>query len=347
MMSWKKNFQRCHLISFQILIWANSCKLTSCFSLVRNNCAQKGITTKLSPWLPNTRLYLSSTSPSEDENDDIDSGTEEEDNFMASLRKRMDQVNDRASKLPLVVLDSMLPRQVLKVQVQNPVFKELIRSRLVEEEPRFGILGMAKLATGELVHLKNGVEVQIIGKPKIIPNESIESKEDGILVEFKAGRRFRIVEGVENVPGGWTEARVEFLDSSEEEAKEEKMSEDRMSLARAIAKARAFTHTNTMYTEEKDMLLVERWTELAKENEREKGQIDRLLNDLGKIPPSEQPSERAFWIGALINPIPALGVALEIRPALLTADKAEERVQIALDGIIRSIKHMDGTKRMW
>ena len=342
-----KNLKRCCYIPFIILIWTHNCKLISGFSLARFSCAHNCGSIKALPRSWNTLLHLSSTFPGDDENDEIESGTEEEDIFMASLRMRIDQVNDRASKLPLVVLDSMLPRQVLKVQVQNPIFKELIRSRLVEEEPRFGILGMAKLATGEVVHLKNGVEVQIVGKPEMVPNNSIESKEDGILVELKAGRRFRIVEGVENVPEGWTEARVEFLDSSEEEAKEEKISEDRMSLARAIAKARAFTHANTIYTEEKDLLLVERWTELAKENEREIGQIDRLLDDLGEIPPSEQPSERAFWIGALINPIPAMGVALEIRPALLTANTAEERVQIALDGIIRSIKHMDGTKRMW
>jgi hypothetical protein len=52
-------------------------------------------------------------------------------------------------------------------------------------------------------------------------------------------------------------------------------------------------------------------------------------------------------VGALINPLPALGVAMEIRPKLLTAVSAEERIEIARDGIYRSIRHMDGTAKMW
>jgi hypothetical protein len=40
-------------------------------------------------------------------------------------------------------------------------------------------------------------------------------------------------------------------------------------------------------------------------------------------------------------------VALEVRPALLTAKTAEERVETALDGIFRSIKHMDGSAKLW
>jgi hypothetical protein len=96
-----------------------------------------------------------------------------------------------------------------------------------------------------------------------------------------------------------------------------------------------------------NLSLVDRWVELARENERQVGQIDKLLDDLGSIPPPERPSERSFWIGALINPLPAMGVALEIRPALLSARTAEERVEISLDGIFRSIKHMDGSSKLW
>jgi len=269
-----------------------------------------------------------------------------EDDFMSSLRSRMDQYNERANTLPLVVLDSMLPRQVLELQVQNPIFLDLIRTVVSEEEPRFGMLGMARLSTGEYVHLKDGVEVQVLGTPEVVRFSDGKS-DDGIKLKIQAGRRFRIKDNVANNPQGWTEARVEFLDSSEEELKEESEGEDRMSLARAISKARAFTNANTIHMEEKELVPLERWIELARKNERQIGQINRLLKDLGEIPPIEEPSELAFWIGALINPIPALGVAMEIRPALLTAKTAEERVDVALQGILRSIKHMDGTQPMF
>jgi hypothetical protein len=88
--------------------------------------------------------------------------------------------------------------------------------------------------------------------------------------------------------------------------------------------------------------LADQWIALARTKQRQEGQIDKLLLDLGDMPSSEAPTDRAFWVGALINPIPAMGVALEIRPALLTAQTADERVDVALAGIQRSIKHMQG-----
>lgn len=264
------------------------------------------------------------------------------DPFMASLRNRMMEVTDRDTKIPLVVLDSMLPRQVMKIKVNNDLFINLVKSRLEEETPCFGILGIARLTTGEQVHLTLGVEVQIVGKP-------VNHERGGILLELKAGRRFALEGEVATAANhGWTEGRVKFLSSAEQEEAEEtngQSLEDRMALVRAMQTTRAFTTPNINVDGAKS--LVDEWIRLAKERERKPGQIDQLLQDLGDIPPVEEPSERAFWVGALINPIPAMGVALEIRPALLTAKTAEERTQVALDGILRSIKHMDGSAPLW
>ena len=117
--------------------------------------------------------------------------------------------------------------------------------------------------------------------------------------------------------------------------------EDRMFVARAISKSRQFTEPKMSM--KGNVSLVDRWVELARQNERFTGQIDALLRQLGKIPPDYEPTERAFWVGALINPLPGMGVAMKIRPALLLSKRAEERVQVALDGLLRSIRHMDGT----
>lgn len=256
--------------------------------------------------------------------------------LMESLRSRIEQLEDRVTKIPLVVLDAMLPRQVLKVEIANPLFVELVRTRISEENPSFGMLGMARLATGESVNLKSGVVVQIEGKPVLTKNGSFR-------LELRGDRRFRINGEVEDAPQGWTEGRVKYLDSEEEEAEDRK--KDELSISRAISAAGVLT--DPLAEVEGGMSPVDQWLQLARKNERNPGQIDRLLEDLGKIPPAEAPSERAFWIGALINPLPAMGVAMEIRPALLSANTAEERVQISVDGILRSIKHMDGSVRMW
>ena len=64
-------------------------------------------------------------------------------------------------------------------------------------------------------------------------------------------------------------------------------------------------------------------------------------------PPSSPPGERALWVAALINPLPALGVALEIRPAVLSASTVSERLSIVTMGIRSSIGHLDGSHRLF
>jgi len=271
------------------------------------------------------------------------------DDFMASLRTRIGEVSDRESKLPIVVLDTMLPRQVLRIEAKEEAFIDLVRHLLEDENPCFGMIGMAQTDTGQTYPLKAGVEVQITGKPELV--------DTGLRVELVANRRMVIEGEIGTNPKGWTEARVKFLDFAQEEQDEEtnvptassgsssNSNYDRFSLARAMAKSREFSSPNVNMKD--NLSLVDRWVQLARENERRPGQIDKLLKDLGDIPPSEEPSDRSFWVGALINPLPGMGVAMEIRPALLVAQTAEERVEIALNGILTSIKHMDGSDPMW
>lgn len=275
------------------------------------------------------------------------SSTSDDDAFMDGLRMRMNEVKESATKLPLVCLDSMLPRQVLEIRVENPLFAELVMDRVRKETPVFGMLGVSRLITGQSIRMKHGVEVEIVEKE--ILNHSNQDSSSCLRLVLKAGRRFSIVGDVDTVEQGWTEGRVKFHDSGEQEVEEATMGDDHMSVVRAISKCRELTTPNNYYSNNNNnnMSLVDRWVQLAKENEKTPGQIDRLLNEIGEIPPEDEPTERALWVGALINPIPAMGVAMEVRPSLLIANSAEQRVQVALDAIHKSIKHMDGSERMW
>jgi hypothetical protein len=58
------------------------------------------------------------------------------------------------------------------------------------------------------------------------------------------------------------------------------------------------------------------------------------------MPPSGEPARVAAWVAALINPIPALGVAYEIRPALLMARDTQGMLRVARDGIVTSIERL-------
>lgn len=97
------------------------------------------------------------------------------------------------------------------------------------------------------------------------------------------------------------------------------------------------------------LLLVQEWRGLVEGTsfERFEGQIKGILADLGPMPPPEEAGRLALWVAALVNPLPALGVAYEIRPAALTAPSVSQRLRVASEGIRGSIGHLDGTRRLF
>jgi hypothetical protein len=72
--------------------------------------------------------------------------------------------------------------------------------------------------------------------------------------------------------------------------------------------------------------------------------LERVLADLGSRPPVSQPTALAFWAAALINPLPALGVSLEIRGRILEAPNVKRRLEILELGLVRSIQNLKGER---
>lgn len=112
--------------------------------------------------------------------------------------------------------------------------------------------------------------------------------------------------------------------------------------------------------------LIERWTSLASDQttydnvdvvartRRKSGQpgltvnvsalLRKVQQELGPMPSPECPAMFAMWGAALINPLPALGVATEIRGAVLEAEGAEKKLGVLERGLIKSINNLDGTQ---
>ena len=93
--------------------------------------------------------------------------------------------------------------------------------------------------------------------------------------------------------------------------------------------------------------LVEDWKALVVGGgfERQPDQIDLILSHLGPMPPPMEAAQRATWVCALVNPIPALGVAYEVRPALLMARNTAEMLEVATQGITTSIDRLKQGQR--
>ena len=90
--------------------------------------------------------------------------------------------------------------------------------------------------------------------------------------------------------------------------------------------------------------LVSEWTALVRETgrERQPDQISNVLRDLGPMPDADDPDDLALWAAALVNPLPALGVAVEIRPYVLEASTPMERVEASLAALNDSISKLRG-----
>lgn len=93
--------------------------------------------------------------------------------------------------------------------------------------------------------------------------------------------------------------------------------------------------------------LVEEWKTLVRDGgfERREGQLELIASHIGPMPPAEEAARRAIWVASLINPIPALGVAYEIRPALLMARDTRGMLKVATDGITLSIENLQSQIR--
>lgn len=72
--------------------------------------------------------------------------------------------------------------------------------------------------------------------------------------------------------------------------------------------------------------------------------IDRVLDQLGPRPPTTAPTALALWTAALVNPLPSLGVAPEMRGAVLDAADGQARVALVARGVRRSIANLEGVQ---
>lgn len=87
---------------------------------------------------------------------------------------------------------------------------------------------------------------------------------------------------------------------------------------------------------------VNSWVQLVRAGgwERNSRHIDSILDDLGPMPPTEKPNDRAMWVAALINPLPSLGLAPEIRPMVLAAESSRTRLGVVSEALRESMRYI-------
>mmetsp|Transcript_35717 Transcript_35717/g.58791 ORF Transcript_35717/g.58791 Transcript_35717/m.58791 type:complete len:282 (+) Transcript_35717:54-899(+) len=90
--------------------------------------------------------------------------------------------------------------------------------------------------------------------------------------------------------------------------------------------------------------LIKEWISLVHASNCEKwpGQINSIIQSLGPLPTKF--NARAMYTAALINPLPSLGIAMDIRPAVITARGTSRRLSLAEEGLRDSIQKIKKLK---
>lgn len=242
--------------------------------------------------------------------------------------------------LPVFVLDSMLPRQTLHLNVFEPRYL-LMTERVLQGDRKFGMVGWggSPHRGHRRVPVGFGVEVEIT---------DVDRCASGSYRVTVVGRRpFKILDNW--AEDGYMVANVEYLALD--------VSSRGNDTALATTEAASATSGSDVSEAGEDgnvsaagvpsadeiSSAVDTWLELVRAGgwERQHGHIDAILEGLGPMPPVTRSDDLAFWIAALVNPIPGLGVSPEIRLETLEADSSASRIAVALGGLYASTAYLE------
>jgi len=217
-----------------------------------------------------------------------------------------------------MILDSMLPGQCLQLGSPDPKFRKLVEYVLDGDEGYIGMIGTNPY-TGRPLNM--GVTVPL-------SSQNIKLQENMVSISIQGEKRFE----VQGEP--WLDQTESFYLADIEivENRVEHMDANELKEAKELS----------------DLLpdLVQEWLSwVIKVGKSDDDGMARRMKDIGRMP--GKVGKRAIWVAALINPLPALGVCLEIRPAMLACKTDLDRIKLAVTAITSSIDHLSGKKKLF
>ena len=265
------------------------------------------------------------------------------------------------NSLPVVLLDALLPRQRMRLAVEDDVHKRMVCGCLeaaaaAGTAASFGVVGRDPLSEQPLSF---GVEVEIVRS----------ALANGAMQLELVGRRCFSIEGEASTVDGYSVASVGWAYSAEADAAEVEVAEveeqpeeeERAALQGAVKQLYALTdewlglvlatgreqyagHVGASPPTPSQSLCMR-----PALTESPRARADEVLLSLGPRPiggssPELLAADAAMWAAAVLNPVPALGVAPEIRHVMLAAAvggiPAMDRIAIVSDAIVESVELM-------
>ena len=232
------------------------------------------------------------------------------------------------SDVPLVVCDALMPGQVLKIprfkarwalwpylRMNQRQWREADGRPVVE----FAMVGMTENADGQTRVLTHGTLVRVA-------HEMAMSSKEMMQIEFVGVRRLRVTR--EWRDDGLTLAQVAWM--------RDEVADDTESARRARALGEELNEEYSGVLDEWMREVVEgRW-------QRRQNHLRDVVAKLGARPNADAPEALSLWAAALLNPLPGLGVCLEIRPKALELTSSEERLRLCIATAQQSLRMMRG-----
>jgi len=233
--------------------------------------------------------------------------------------ERFQTLKTSSSTMPILILDSMLPKQELSIDSSDPKMARLVHYCL-ENNCEIAMLGLNP-TTG--APLSRGVTVRV-DESKIQLSPTTKS----VILSVTGGRRME----VQSQPwlddsGSFYLSNVELIDTR----KEPSLSREQQTLVHQLSD-----------TLPKAIRTWSRW--VLKSGKTDKEGLQAIMDGLGPMPTDV--TERAFWVAAALNPLPSLNVCIEIRPAMLSCTNDYERMVLACQALQSSTDHLSEKRRL-
>jgi hypothetical protein len=233
---------------------------------------------------------------------------------------RLTLMRERHTTLPIVISEAMLPGQVLEMGSADPKFIQLLQQVLSSKTGEFGMIGINP-HTGRPLN---------IGVTVALTENKINLDDNGVWsISVKAKKPFEVQgEPWMDETSSFYIADVELVDSREEPELDDDVLEEAQAMSDAIPE------------------LVEEWLKLVLSTEASDVEgMSKIMKDIGSMP--KEIGSRAVWVASLVNPCPALGVCLEVRPAMLACKNDFDRIMLATAAIQGSMDHMSGKRKLF
>jgi hypothetical protein len=228
--------------------------------------------------------------------------------LMQSLRRR--QV-----KLPIMMLDTLLPQQVVTVRSSDLTFSQLLNFAMSNCDGRVAVIGMHPISG-------NALSYGVVAKVDVLSQMDRNGKSDSTTVRLTALHRIHVCGQVSaQQQHEFSVAECEILNDDTERSQGD-FDMKAPQLAARLTK------------------LIEQWIDSA-------AAIGATVREfspgfsLSKEVTSKDWSLLAFYTAAILQPIPATVTAanIDIRPAMITAQTAYERLLLAVTALQI---HLDG-----